>query len=219
MFVTRLRIIIGIIFLVALVFVSRLYFLQVVKTDDFKARAEHQYISRGGLFDRGAIFFEKRDGTEITAADVKDGYSIAIAPVKIKDAKTVYDKLSPILKISAEDFFLRASKPNDIHEEIADNVSSEVAQKILEMNITGVEVVKTRWRYYPLTTLASQTLGMVGKDDKSRGYGLEEFYDKVLNRDSQSVYSNFFAQIKVLVWTKVSKVISLQRLILKFKKH
>ncbi len=210
MSIIRLRLIIGLMFMVVLVFTARLYYLQIIKNDDFVARAEHQYLSKGGLFDRGSIFFEKNDGTEITAADLKTGYTIGISPKKIIDAKLIYDKLSSVINVSAEDFFLRAAKTNDVYEEISSRVEPELAEKIIDMKISGVEIAKTRWRYYPLGSSSAQVLGMIGKDNVSRGYGLEEQYDRVLNRDSKSVYSNFFAEIFSTINTTLSSEESLE---------
>lgn len=206
----RLRIIIGFSFLVVLVFITRLYYLQIIKSDDFSIRAEHQYTSKAGLYDRGNIYFQKFDGTNITVGDQRAGYTVAISPKKIKDPKIVYDKLSTILDISAEDFFIKAGKANDSYEEIATNVTEETTKSIVEMKITGVEVAKTRWRYYPLNELGSQTIGMVGHEGNSLGYGLEEQYNSVLSRDSKSIYNNFFTEIFSTINKGISPTESLE---------
>ncbi|MFZ2038822.1 MAG: penicillin-binding protein 2 [Minisyncoccia bacterium] len=192
---SRIRLISIIIIVVALSFIVRLYFLQIVNNDKFIEKAERQYTSQNGLFDRGTIFFSNKDNTLLSAANLKTGYIIAITPNKISDVKETYDNLSKTIDIDSEKFFSRASKKDDPYEEIATQIEEFKAMEISEKNIKGVVVIKERWRYYPNNTLASQTLGMVGVDGKSRGYGLETSYDNVLTRNSKDTYNNFFAEI------------------------
>jgi cell division protein FtsI/penicillin-binding protein 2 len=158
-------------------------------------KAERQYTSQNGLFDRGSIFFENKDGTLLSAASLKTGYTIAILPNKITDIKATYDNLSQFITLDSEMFFSRASKKNDPYEEVANQVDETKALQISDKKIPGVQIIKERWRYYPNDSLAAQTLGMVGADGKSRGYGLETSYDNVLVRDTKDTYNNFFAEI------------------------
>ncbi len=53
-------------------------------------------------------------------------------------------------------------------------------------------------RFYPGGSLAAHTLGFVAynNDDTQKGrYGLERYYDQVLTRPSEDLYSNFFVEL------------------------
>ena len=55
-----------------------------------------------------------------------------------------------------------------------------------------------KWRFYPAQNLASHILGFVGfgANNKISGrYGLEKYYEGVLERSKSSLYVNFFAEI------------------------
>lgn len=54
-----------------------------------------------------------------------------------------------------------------------------LADEIRSLNLSGVKVDEDSKRYYPYHTLASQTLGFVGKDNQGI-IGLEVKYDSYL---------------------------------------
>lgn len=54
-----------------------------------------------------------------------------------------------------------------------------------------------RNRFYPLSEIGAKVLGFVAYAENSRvgRYGIEKYYDDVLGRDSDKLYTNFFAEI------------------------
>ena len=75
----RLRVISLLIVLFALLLVGKLYFLQIIQGEEFRAKAEHQYVAGANYFDRGSIYFSQKDGTLVPAATVKSGFTLALA--------------------------------------------------------------------------------------------------------------------------------------------
>lgn len=166
--------------------------------EEFKARAERQYVSAlVAPFDRGSIFYTRKDGTHISAATLASGFTLAINPTEITDAESVYEKLSQYVEITKDAFLFRAGKEKDPYEEILQEVPEEIGRKILEEDIPGVILVRDRWRYYPGNERAAHTIGFVAFDgDEQVGrYGLERYYEDVLSRNSKSLYVNFFAEV------------------------
>jgi cell division protein FtsI/penicillin-binding protein 2 len=202
---TRIRII-SIAFIVfALFLVTKLYFVQIVSGDVFKERADRQYVRpAGGVFDRGTIFFQSKDSTLMAAASLRLGFTVAINPKTLKNPESVYAKLSGLLTLNHDDFITRATKENDTYEEVAKRVDPDVAQKIDELHITGVNLYQEKWRYYPGENLASHVLGFVGYkgEDYSGRYGLENYYNDVLQRNDKNVYVNFLPRF-FLIFTTV----------------
>ena len=184
--------------LVVIALVSRLYYVQIIYGDEFSDRADRQYMRPSqNLFDRGSIFFKDKDGRLISGAGIKTGFTVALNPSILENASSTYQALQPILTIDKEMFFKRAGKSEDPYEEIAHHISIDVAEKIQELDITGLRVYKDQWRFYPGNSLASQTLGFVAFDgDVLTGvYGMERYYNDILNREGDNLYVNFFAEV------------------------
>ena len=194
----RIRIISIFIILVALVFVGNLYLIQIIHSEEYRNRADRQYVRPNqSVFDRGTIFFETKDGDRIAAATLESGFTLSINPKLLKNDEEVYEKINAIFPINKEDFLSKASKKTDPYEEIAKHVSSDVGLKIDDLNITGVSVYKDRWRFYPGEKLAAQVLGFMsfkGNEYKAQ-YGLERQYDSILTRNQGTVFANFFVEL------------------------
>lgn len=196
-FRTRLRIVSILLAIILCVFIARLYVVQVMYGDEFRARAERQYVSAlAAPFDRGSIFFTRKDGEHISAATLTTGFTLAINPTQIEDPEGVYAAVNAIVPIERDDFLARAHK-QDPYEEIVQQVPEEVGQQISELELDGVMLVRDRWRYYPGNELAAHTVGFLAyKDNTLAGrYGIERQYEEVLSRESSSLYVNFFAEV------------------------
>ncbi len=187
-------------FVIALgaIFVVRLYFLQIVYGSSFKSRADHQYANpTQDIYDRGSIFFTEKDGTKISAANIKSGFFLAINPKLITEPEVVYKKLSSTMTIDHDSFISKASKKSDSYEEIIHRLSSDQASSTTALRLPGVTLYREQWRFYPGDSMAANTVGFVAfKGDELAGrYGLESQYEDVLTLSSQNVYVNFFAQM------------------------
>lgn len=197
-FIFRTRIILLFVVIFSLLLVSKLFLVQIVHGDAYSELADHQYVTpSGNIFERGTIFFESKDGQLISAATQTTGYKVAINPTKIVDAENIYQKISKITTLNYDDFIMRASKKNDPYEEVATHLSKEQADAISLLKITGVDLFKEKWRFYPGGDLASHTLGFVGYKGNDLGgrYGLERTYDTQLARNNDNQYINFFAEV------------------------
>jgi len=201
-FVFRARLVYAAIFILGIFIVGRLFFIQVVNGEYYRDTANSQYVGYSvSSFDRGTIYFKKKDDQIVSAATVKKGYVLAIKPNLLKDAKGAYDKITGVLEnisIDEDDFLARANKKNDPYERIARKLTEKEAEKIMELGISGVSVSSDSWRFYPAGNLASRVLGFVGyKNNKLAGrYGLERQYENVLSREeTQKTNMNSFAEI------------------------
>lgn len=196
--VFRIRIFSGLLFLVGLVLIGKLYAIQIVYGDVFRERGEAQYTGTSGAsFNRGTIYFSDKMGNLVGAATLKSGYVITVNPRLITDIDSIYEKLTAITPVDRQIFFTRAAQKEGTYREVAKHVPLEKGEDLSKLEITGVGLRKERWRFYPGENLASQVLGFVGyKGDVLTGrYGLERYYDDVLSRDDEGAYANFFVQI------------------------
>ncbi|MBM2818171.1 MAG: peptidoglycan glycosyltransferase, cell division protein FtsI (penicillin-binding protein 3) [Parcubacteria group bacterium] len=203
----RIRLLFSLVLIAASVLAINLYMVQILKGETYKDKAERQYVSpKESIFDRGKIYFSNKDGTILSAATIKSGFTLAINPKKIADPQDVYKKLSAVAPIDEAKFLMKASKTDDPYEELEKRISEEKAKEIDSLNISGVELQRDRWRLYPGGKMAASTLGFVGYDGKSFSgrYGLERYYEDTLKRDETEAYVNFFAEI----FSNVNKAVS-----------
>lgn len=197
-FYKRIWFISGAVILVGIIIVAKLFFLQVVQKNKYQNKADGQYVSQpGSLFSRASIFFLKNDGTRISAATMASGYKLALNTNYITDTKKLYADLAPFLSIDEQTFIDRASRKNDVYQEIATHLSNDQASTIKKLNLPGVFLYKENWRFYPGEALASQVIGFTGyKGDLYTGrYGIEQYYNKILGGTDENPKINFFAEI------------------------
>jgi hypothetical protein len=177
----------------------RLFYIQVIHGDDFKQIASGQYVApKESSFDRGSIFFQDKDGKEISAATRLTAYTLAISPKDIKDPDDLYTKLSSVYpEINKELFYKKMEKKNDPYEEVAKKLTLEQEKKIENLKLKGIQLTPEYYRSYPYKTAGSQVIGFVGFNGStlSGRYGLERYYNDVLSRGTDGVYVNFFAEI------------------------
>lgn len=194
----RIKILFGVIVLVAVVLISKLYFIQIVDGKEYLEFAEQRYVRKSpNTFDRGTISFTTKDGEKIDAATIQTGYTVSFDPTLISEPADVFNKLSFVLDVDPEEFLQRFENPESRYAEVEKRLNSEKADEIMDLKIKGVGVSKERWRFYPGKSLASNVIGFMGwKDEIYKGqYGLERQYEEILNRDKEKNYANFFVEI------------------------
>ena len=200
--IIRIRIITAVVLAVALVLLSRLYFLQVMAHEHFVAEGEEQYIHTvSSLYDRGGIYFTTRDGEKVSAATVQNGYVMAIDPGKVSNPEEYFNTLSPYLDIDKETFIHRANQRERVYVEVQSELNETQATEIKSFNLAGVQLHRQRWRYYPGGSLAARTVGFVaftgreGETEPVGRYGLERHHEATLQRDNSGLSVNFFAEL------------------------
>jgi len=161
---------------------ARVAWIQVVQADELTEKAIAQQTKdipieakRGKIYDRNG----KELATSITC------YSLWARPSSVSDAysdKEIDKKaaeLAEILDMEAETIKTRMTKKQALVR-IADELEKETADKIRDMEISGLELSQGTKRYYPLGNFASQLLGSVTVDNTGRT-GIELEYDQYLS--------------------------------------
>src|SRR3989344_3077580 len=197
-FIGRSRIILFCSIIFALLLIAKLFLVQIVHSNMYGEAAFRQYATPASdIYERGTIYFSRKDEQLVSAATQTLGFKLAIYPGKITEAENTYKKLSEIVPLNYDDFITKAGKKDDPYEEIVGHLSKAEADAIALLKISGVNIFKEKWRFYPGGNLASHTLGIVRYkgDDLGGRYGLERQYDSVLKRDVNNPYVNFFAEV------------------------
>jgi len=194
---TKLRLFSLAIALFALVLCLRLYYIQVIDGQEYAFAAERQYEKANqALFDRGSIYFTRKDDTLLSAAGLTTGFRIAINPKTLSNPKAVYEALAAVAEVDRARFGTLVAKTDDPYEVVIERVSEDVGEQIAEQKITGVIVERSRWRSYPANA-AAQSVGLVAYDEDSLvgRYGLERYYEYALSRERAGLFGNFFTEI------------------------
>lgn len=178
-------------FAVFLVFLTGTIFcMQVFSYDEYQQKVMDEITAGASLkADRGTIYDSNMNvlATNITV------WRIFISPVDIQKAKKkdgvryddiIADGLSEILSVDRSSIYEKAQKSGRLDETIKKNVIEDDAKKvsafIADNELTGmIHMEAGSMRYYPMSTLASHTIGFTGSDNQGL-FGLEAYYDEQL---------------------------------------
>lgn len=166
------------IFIIFLLIIFKVFYIQVFSYNKLNSLADSLWNRNLPIeADRGKIY----DRNGIVLADNKTTVSLVLIPNQIKNKEDTAKKLSDILNTSYKDMLVHVSKKTSIervHPE-GRRLSYEVADKINNLKLDGVYLVKESKRFYPNDKMLSHTLGYVGIDNQGLS-GLELMYDKYL---------------------------------------
>jgi cell division protein FtsI/penicillin-binding protein 2 len=199
----RIHIIFIIFIVFALVFMARLFSVQIIHGAVYLEKAERQYVKTvPDNFDRGIIYFSPKDDDvpPFPAAAINYGYRVVMNPSKVEEPEALCGALLDILpNMSQEDCMSAADKSDtgDQHEILAEEMSEKVAKAVEALPYAGIGAYRHAWRFYPGGELGAHVLGFVGYQGDVLGgrYGLERYYDPVLRRSEEHVEVNFFAEL------------------------
>ena len=135
------------------------------------------------------------DRNGVVLADNLTTTSLVLIPNQIKEKEKATKSLSEILNVSYDEMKKHVYKKTSIervHPE-GRRLSYDIAEKIADLKLDGVYLVKEAKRYYPYGNLLSHSLGYVGIDNQGLS-GLELQYDKYLTGKSGAI--KYFSDAK-----------------------
>jgi len=135
------------------------------------------------------------DQNGVVLADNLTTTSLVLIPNQIKEKEKATEELSKILNVSYAEMQKHVYKKTSIervHPE-GRRLSYDIAEKISNLKLEGVYLVKEAKRYYPYGNLLSHSLGYVGIDNQGLS-GLELEYDKYLTGKSGAI--KYFSDAK-----------------------
>ena len=163
----RINLILVFLFLLGVVIIGRLFYIQVLKGDLYKAWAQGLYSAEKQIIgERGEIFLKNNEPLAINI----NWPLVFSSSIEVKEKEITAEKLAEILSLgeedksssspfatvqAAKDFILEKLKKDNLYEPIKRRITDEEIQKIKEINLTGIYLGKEAGRYYPQGTLAS----------------------------------------------------------------
>ena len=179
---------------------ARLFWLQIVRHQDFVERAQKQQQRTFEVAPRRGILYD-RNMRDLAMTVLVD--SIYADPTQIADKQAAARTLAPLVHTDPEDAL---TTENQIATRlaagrnfawIARRVTPQVAVAVKNLNMKGIYFQKEFQRFYPGNEIAAQVLGYVGVDDNGLG-GLEEKFDASLHGRPGLMYTAMDARRKVL---------------------
>lgn len=174
----RIKIVMLLIFFLFALIIGKVFYIQVFSYEKLNSYATGLWsrnlpieANRGKIYDRNGVVL----------ADNVTTTSLVLIPNQIEDKEKTAELIAPILGISYEDMYAHVSKKTSIervHPE-GRRLDYETADKISDLELPGVYLLKESKRYYPYGELLAHTLGFVGIDNQGLS-GLELMYDEYL---------------------------------------
>ena len=174
----RLKIVLFILLFLFVLIIGKVFYIQVIdygKLNDFASSLWSRNLPIEA--NRGKIF----DVNGNVLADNITTTSLVLIPNQIADKEKTASLIANILGVTYEEMYRHVSKKTSIervHPE-GRRLSYEVADKINDLHLPGVYLLKESKRFYPYDTLLSHTIGFVGIDNQGLS-GLELMYDEYL---------------------------------------
>lgn len=188
----RIKVIFLIMLILFIFIILRVFYIQVFDYKKLKEYASSLWsrdlpieANRGLILDRNGVVL----------ADNLTTTSLVLIPNQIKDKNKTTEDLANILGVNYEEMKTHVYKKTSIervHPE-GRRLSYDIAEKISNLNIDGVYLVKEAKRYYPYGSLLSHSLGYVGIDNQGLS-GLELQYDEYLSGKSGAI--KYFSDAK-----------------------
>ena len=175
---SKIKIFIIAVFIIFIIIILKVFYIQVFEYNKLNKLANSLWSRNLPIeADRGIIY--DREG--VVLADNITTTSLVLIPNQIKDKKDVTLKLSSILNVSYEEMKKHVYKNTSIERvhPFGRRLSYEVAEKIENLKLDGVYLLRESKRNYPYKTELSHTLGFVGIDNQGLA-GIELQYDKYL---------------------------------------
>lgn len=188
----RIRIVLLLVITMFVVIIFKVAYVQLINYSKLNTLASDLWSRELPIAaDRGRIL----DRNGVVLADNITTTSLVLIPNQISDKEKTSTLLAKILNVSKKEMDKHVYKETSIervHPE-GRQLSYEVADKIANLKLDGVYLVKESKRYYPYGSSLSHVLGYVGIDNQGLS-GLELEYDKYLTGENGAI--KYFSDAK-----------------------
>ena len=156
------------------IFIIRLCYLQIYQYERWSERSKSNHVSKRVIdVKRGVI--TDRNGMELAIS--VETYHVYLYTKEVKNLSEVAGTLSTILPLTREEIVKKCQ--NGKYVLLCKNIELNLANKLRQLNIPGINLESHYQRYYPQNTLAANLIGFCGGDQVGLE-GLEKLYDKTL---------------------------------------
>ena len=179
----RIKILMVIAFIILILLLFRIMWIQFKKGDELKTMAYIQQTQDRKINPKRGTIYDATGKVELAVSATVE--TITINPLNIPKEKKeeVAKKLTELFDLNYEKVIKKVNKHSSI-ETIIKKVDKEKTDKLrewmIENNITtGINIDEDTKRYYPNNELVSQVIGFTGSDNQGLN-GIEAYYDEIL---------------------------------------
>jgi cell division protein FtsI/penicillin-binding protein 2 len=176
----RLYVWYGAIFFIFGAIILRLFYLQIIRHDYYKAQALNDQQKQYSIAaDRGII--EAHQGSGLIPLVLNEKlYTLYADPTLVKHPADDARKMTAITKGDVGKYTELMKTRNSRYVILAKKLTEDQMRKITALKLPGVGLQALDYRTYPQGTLAAQLLGFVNNDGKGT-YGLEQAFNAQLS--------------------------------------
>jgi cell division protein FtsI (penicillin-binding protein 3) len=179
---TRVYVLIAVMVLWGAAIATRLFFLHVVHSADYRQRAERQQQRTLEISPRRGVIYD-RNGNELAVSIKVD--SVFAVPDEIADGREAAKTLSSLTGVPKKGLIEKLDTDRSFVW-IKRKVNASEAAAIRKAKLPGIYFQKEDQRFYPKRSLAAHVLGYVNIDEEGQG-GLEYRYNDSVRGDAGRV--------------------------------
>lgn len=177
--VKRVRIIYNCLLFITVIFVVRLFYLQVIKHDFYRKAALQSQLKQYEIpAERGTIYAYDGDNSTPLVLNEKK-YTLFADPKYVKDSLKEASAITKIIGGDTNKVSDLLKTPGLRYVVLAKKLSRAQSDQLNKLDFNGIGTREESYRTYPDGTLAAQLLGFVNDEGKGQ-YGLEENLDDKL---------------------------------------
>jgi cell division protein FtsI/penicillin-binding protein 2 len=177
---SRSRILAGIIFAIAAIFVVRLFYLQIIQHQYYVSLAENEQVQRDTINATRGEIYALNGSDPVRLVMNETVYTVYADPTVITDTTKVADVMNRVAGGNVvTNFKDRLENKQSRYQILANRVTRKQAELIREEELAGIGFQAVSQRVYPEGRLASQLLGFVNAEGKGN-YGVEGYMNEQL---------------------------------------
>jgi stage V sporulation protein D (sporulation-specific penicillin-binding protein) len=175
----RINVWYGVLLLVVVIFIARLFYLQIVRHDYYHKQALSDQLKEYSITaPRGTI--KAHDGTDTVPVVLNEAlFTLYADPTFVKDAGSDASKLVSITKGDTNKYTNLLKTKNTRYVVLAKRLSRAQKDQVEALKLPGIGTQAQNYRNYPQGSLAAQLLGFVN-DNGNGTYGVEQSLNKEL---------------------------------------
>ena len=179
-FIKRTAVINRIVVLILIVFIARLFDLQVIRYHYYSGEAFAQQFEATQIPAERGLVEAWQDGNVVPVVLNQKLYTLYADPSIVKHPSTIAQSVAHVIGGSADSYEQLLKTKNTQYVILAHKITSSQSSKILSYQYPGIGTQGQDYRIYPDGDLASQLLGFV--DNSGQGeYGIEQAMNKTLS--------------------------------------
>ena len=162
------------------IFVARLFYIQVIRHDEFVAQADSEHIKQFTLHAERGEIYAMNGNTPAKLVMNETVYTVWADPTQVKDKEKVVTALNDIAGGNVRNDFAKYLGVKDSrYQVLATKVTRTQAEMLKKKKLAGIGFDAVSQRVYPEGQLASQVLGFVDAEGEGK-YGFEQANNREL---------------------------------------